>query len=71
MARVVLFFIKISNYFRPMTRSMTKTVEVHFHVLVSKQLVKNPNQDLVYITFQNTFLGKWTEYYGHKLHPKE
>lgn len=70
MARVVLFFIKISNYFRPMTRSMTKTVEVHFHVLVLKQLVRDPYADSIIVSFRDTFSGRWKDLH-YKLFPKE
>ena len=69
------FTFKFMIFFRsgPITRSITQlieTVEVHFHVLVSKDFVKNVSTDLIMMQFQDKFFGQWTSLI-HQLHPKE
>lgn len=57
-------------FFRPVTRSFAGAIEVHFHVLVSKNLVKDPNEDYIVISFYDTFWGLWQDL-CHRMHPKE
>lgn len=54
------------------TRSAAKleTVEVHFHVLVSKEFLRSVNDDWVIIKFMDQFSGQWT-HLQYRLHPKE
>nr|XP_022293483.1 E3 ubiquitin-protein ligase rnf213-alpha-like isoform X1 [Crassostrea virginica] len=55
---------------RPVTRSFAGAIEVHFHVLVSKNLVKDPNEDYIVISFYDTFWGLWQDL-CHRMHPKD
>lgn len=65
-----IFFLKIRTGVTTRSAAKLETIEVHFHVLVSKDFLKSVNDDWVMIIIHDDFSGRWTNL-RYRMDPKE